>query len=174
MSYNFTADSCSCMQLLHQLAIAMLHAMRHCASCALLFTKLVLLHSKKQQGHFLILQGVTLSSLDCCSSQQDLTDLWSSPPKTHPHKSHFPPPISSLPQACAFPLACIMQEQHTCHLHHCPGHHSGWLHNLGVLCTIFAADRHAEALCASLCDASWYNLACRELQLHSRCPVWSC
>ncbi|DBA88511.1 TPA: hypothetical protein ACH3X2_004987 [Trebouxia sp. C0005] len=44
-------------------------------------------------------KGATLSSQCCSSFQQDATDLWSSPPKTHPHKSHFPPPVSSLPQA---------------------------------------------------------------------------
>ena len=41
---------CSYMQISHQPAMAMVYAMRHCASCALLLPKLILLHSKKQPG----------------------------------------------------------------------------------------------------------------------------
>ena len=37
------------MQILHQLATAMLHAERHCASYVLLLTKLMWLHTNKQR-----------------------------------------------------------------------------------------------------------------------------
>ena len=135
---------CSYMQILHQPAMAMVYAMRHCASCALLLPKLILLHSKKQPGHSLILQGTKLSSLQCCpSSQQDATDLWSSPPKTHPHKSHLPPPVSSLPQACVSPLACFTQQHDS--QWHCHGYHPSCLHNLDLFCETYFVDRLLEA-----------------------------
>ena len=142
ISFDVVPLHCRLMQLyasLHQLAIAMLYAMRHCPSCALLLAKLMLLHSKKQQEHSLILQGAKLSSLQCCSSShQDATDLWSSPPKTHPHQSHFPPSLSSLPQACVSPLACFTQQHNS--QQHCHGYHSGWLHNLDLLCRTYTID----------------------------------
>ena len=118
ISFDVVRLHCSYMQILHQPAMSMVYAMRH-ASCALLLPKLILLRSKKQPGHSLILQGTKLSSLQCCpSSQQDATDLWSSPPKTPPHQSHLPPPVSSLPQACVSPLACFTQQHESqwhCH-----------------------------------------------------------
>ncbi len=70
--------------------------------------KLIMIKHGRLHSQVMVMQGATLSSLDCCSphtTNADATDPWSSPPKSSPHKSHLSTPTASLPQACFYFLS---------------------------------------------------------------------